>query len=99
MALSVLLFAACSNEVESVSNPEQAGVGEAVVKVSFQLPSSLPSYAVGDAVGEGIAKDSEKEIRDIAFFAFTTGGNAVCLSTEPMLTAKTITYLLVQMVR
>ena len=91
MALSVLLFAACSNEVESVSNPEQAGVGEAVVKVSFQLPSTLPSYAVGDAVGEGIAKDSEKEIRDIAFFAFTTGGNAVCLSTEPMLTANGFT--------
>ena len=91
LAASFLLFAACSNEVESVSNPDQAGADEAVVKVSFQLPSTLPSYAVGDAVGEGIAKDSEKEIRDIAFFAFTTGGNAVCLSTEPMLTANGFT--------
>ncbi len=95
IAASILLFASCSSEVETVSNPEYAGANEALVKVSLQFPKGSSGYVLGDNVADGIAKDTEKEIQDIAFFAFTKGGNAICLSTEPLLTPNGFTQPLV----
>ena len=84
-AASVLLFAACSSEVESVSNPTDAGAGEALVRVSMQFPEASSSYAIGEEVADGIAKDSEKLIESIAFFAFTEGDVGIYLSEEKVL--------------
>ena len=90
-AACLSLLGACSSEVESSSNPDYVGAGEAVVVASMQFPNATSGYAVGDDVASGIAKEAEKEIRSIAFFAFTSGATGMYLSGEPTLTANGFT--------